>query len=122
MAECFQTTSKIIFVLCGEQAGVDLEQVWDFMREDFSVFRDLLQRFPWEMVSGSFVGKDFGILVQAALGDSDAAVSRGSEQMISRGAVQPQQFCALVLACIKNRLKEYWRMSYPGLFLEPRKS
>lgn len=122
MAGCFQTTSQIIFVLCGEQAGVDLEQVWDFMREDFAVFRDLLQRFPWEMVSGSFVGKDFGILVQAALGDSDAAVSRGSEQMISRDAVQPQQFCALVLACIKNRLKEYWRMSYPGLFLEPGKS
>lgn len=92
------------------------------MREDFAMFRDLLQRIPWETVLGSFAGKDFGILVQAALGDSEAAVSKGSDQMISRGAVQPQQFCALVLACIKNRLKEYWRMNCPGLFLEPRKS
>lgn len=90
------------------------------MREDFAMFRDLLQRIPWE--TGSFAKKDFGILVQAALGDSDATVSRGSDQMISRGAVQPQQFSALVLACIKNRLKEYWRMNCPGLFLEPRKS
>lgn len=94
----------------------------DLMKADFAVFRDLLQRIPWEMVLGSFAERGFGMLMQAALGDSSAAVSRGSHQLIFRGAVQPQKCCALVLACIKNRLKEYWRMNYPGLFLEPRKS